>query len=186
MDDTTTLQRVDASIGILQGSVGNNKACFICGFMRQKGCFAPDMQLQMADGSLKRAREIAVGDLLWNPITRKGVKVLKVIEGPEPIGLVELAYQSFVLRVSQKHAVLTPSGLKLAGTLQAGDIITDGQGKPQKLKQASILPVEEGQRVINFILESDSSNPDSRMLLSEGVVSGDLIVQNSLVPQQEK
>ena len=107
------------------------------------------------------------------------MRVVRVVKGPEELGLVELSYEGFALRVSRKHPVLTGNGMKPAGELQPGEIVFDGEGRERRLERVTLLPIEEGQRVINFILDGALDAQD-RMILAEGIVSGDLIVQLDL------
>ena len=172
--------RLDGGMAALQGHLTDSKACYLCGYARWGGCFDPEVELQMADGSRKAARDIAAGDRLWNPVTKETVTVRMVIEGAEALGLVELSDGDFVLRVSQEHPVLTANGLMRAKDLKAGDIVFDAQGGARPLVSVEILPVAEGQRVINFVVGEEGAGPQGRMLLSDGIVTGDFLVQREL------
>ena len=105
------------------------------------------------------------------------VKVGQVIEGPEPLPLVRFGFDGTVVTTSQAHPVLTDAGLKPTNELKKGDTIFDAQGNPHTLTILETLPIEEGQRVINVNLETASSDADERLLVSDGIITGDIVLQ---------
>ena len=54
------------------------------------------------------------------------------------------------------------------------------RGKFEKVSQVVELPLRRNQRVINFVLETDSEKPKDHMVLSDGVVTGDNTLQAQL------
>ena len=179
-DRTFSVQFGTASIyhGAIKALQENRDSCYLCGLMRYHGCFSPETAISMADGSTKTAREVAVGDKLFNPVTRKAVTVARVVEGPENVGLVEIKSAEGTLTVSQEHPMLTANGLKQAKDLKAGEKIFNGDNTEIVVEGVKILPVAEGQYVINFLLEGDDmSKSENRMLLANGIVTGDLQTQ---------
>ncbi len=162
----------------------NSNACYVCGLIRNSsGCFPPGVRIATdAEGGDILVEEIAVGDLLWNPQTQERVRVLKVIEGPEENDLIRLGYGDVSLTVSQEHPVVTGEGIKKARDLTLADLVYDGSGDTHQLTQLEAVLANEGQTVINFILEARADlGHDGRMVLADGVVTGDLIVQQALI-----
>lgn len=157
------------------------QANVICACVRITGCFHPDTNLTLSDGSVKKAKDVTVQDSLFNPVTGKSTKVLSVIESKEEHSLVEFGFDKTKVTVSQGHAVLTESGkLVKAKDLKVGDMVMGADKKFHKVDHLKQLDVVSGQKVINFNLETDSRETNDHMLLSDGVVTGDLFVQGTL------
>ena len=155
-------------------------ACFICGCERIEGCFAPGVKITMADGSLRNIEDVRAGDMVRNAKTGAPVKVAKVIEGPEALPLVRFGFDGATVTTSQAHPVLTATGLKPANQLKQGDSVFDAQGNPHPVTILETLPIEEGQRVINVDLEAASSDDDARLIVSDGIITGDIVLQGLL------
>ena len=134
----------------------------------------------MASGVEKQIEEIVAGEELWNPVLRAAVRVYKVIEGTEGEPLVEFGYGGVLLRTTQSHAVKTTSGLKQAKELLVGDEVFDGDGATHRLSTVRALEAAPRQRVINLSLEAPFGITDGRMLLANGIVTGDVVIQNRL------
>ena len=147
---------------------------------REFGCFAPGVKITMADGSLRKIEDVRAGDAVRNAETGAPVKVGKVIEGPEAPPLIRFGFEGTTVTTSQAHPVLTASGLKPANKLKKGDTIFDAQGKPHTLTILETLPLEEGQRVINVNLDATSSDADQRLIVSDGIITGDIVLQGLL------
>lgn len=145
-----------------------------------KGCFAPGTMIKMADGSSKAVEQIAAGDLVWNPVAKKGVSVERIIESEEKLPLIAFGYADIKLRVNQNHPVLTRSGVKKASALSLDDSVLGSDGQFHKLTVIKELPVAAGQSVINFVLSAESDSADNHMVLADGIASGDLVVQLEL------
>lgn len=163
---------------LLQGHGPDNKLrCYICGCFRLNGCFVPGVKIRMADGSDRAIEEIRAGDLIWNPATRAPVAVERVIEGTESEPLIRFGFDRETLTVTQKHPVPTARGLLQAHELTLGDLVYDQDGTAHEVTVLERVETEPRQRVINLRLESDSEEPESRMLLSDGIMTGDVILQ---------
>ena len=158
----------------------NNGPVFICGCYREIGCFAPGVKITMADGSLRNIEDVRAGDMVRNAKTGAPVKVSKVIEGPEALPLIRFGFDGAAVTTSQAHPVLTAAGLKPANGLKKGDTIFDAQGNPHPVTTLETLPIEEGQRVINVDLETASSDANERLLISDGIITGDIVLQGLL------
>ena len=95
-----------------------------------------------------------------------------MIEGPEALPLDPLRLRCTTVTTSQTHPVLTAAGLKPAKQLTTGDTIFDARGNPHPVTILETLPIEEGQRVINFNLDATSSDVDQRLIVSDGIITG--------------
>ena len=169
---------------VIASGTNYTNTCFICGCFRDIGCFPPGVKITMADGSLRRIEDVRAGDLVRNAKTGAPVKVRQVIEGPEPLPLIRFGFNGTTVTTSQAHPVLTAAGLKPANELKTGDTVFDAQGKPHTLTILETLPLEEGQRVINVDLETASSDADKRLLVSDGIITGDIVLQGLLKKQK--
>ncbi len=153
-------------------------ACFICLLRRDSGCYPRGVQVSLANGDSKKVEDIAVGDLISNPVTGEARKVLKIVEGPEKLGIVEYGFGDTLAKVTQKHPILTKNGLKTAIELSLSDEVKDKEGKLHQLRHLKVLEVQEGETVINFVLEGE--NKDDHYMLADGIVVGDLYLQKEL------
>ena len=162
------------------GQAKHPETCFICGCFRAEGCFPPGVKITMADGSLRNIEDVRAGDMVRNAKTGAPVKVGKVIEGPEALPLIRFGFEGTTVTTSQAHPVLTAAGLKPANQLKKGDTVFDAQGNPHPLTILETLPIEEGQRVINVNLDAASSDADERLLISDGIITGDIVLQGLL------
>ena len=134
----------------------------------------------MADGSLRNIEDVRADDMVRNAKTGAPVKVAKVIEGPEALPLIRLGFDGATVTTSQAHPVLTATGLKPANQLKKGDTVFDAQGNPHPVTILETLPIEEGQRVINVNLDTASSDADERLIVSDGIITGDIVLQGLL------
>ena len=166
--------------GVLAGGKYHPDTCFICGCFRDIGCFAPGVKITMADGSLRKIEDVRAGDLVRNAKTGDPMKVGKVIEGPEALPLIRFGFDGTTVTTSQAHPVLTAAGLKPANKLKKGDTVFDAQGNPHPLTILETLPLEEGQHVINVKLDAGSSDADERLIVSDGIITGDIVLQGLL------
>jgi len=165
----------------------------------------------MGDHSDKPVSKVKRGDLVWNPVTGKAMKVRFASFGPEVIPMYELGFGQVAIVVTEGHPMLVnnnakegqsfemaemfspasvsslnrsevPHGytVKRADQLKVGDRVLGEDGKYYKLTVARTLPVKEGQHVFNIKLDTDSTNPDDHMVVADGIVTGDLWLQEQL------
>jgi len=166
---------------LVTGAAANHPdTCYICGCYRASGCFAPGVKITMADGSLRNIEYVRAGDMVRNAKTGASVKVAKVIEGPEALPLIHFGFDGAAVTTSQAHPVLTAAGLKPANQLKKGDTVFDAQGNPHAVTILETLPLEEGQRVINVNLDAASSDANERLIVSDGIITGDIVLQGLL------
>ena len=164
------------------GYVVKFNACWNCACIRQwDGCFPPGTQVTMSDGSLKPIEKIRVGDQVLNPLLKQAQAVERVMEGFEKEALIEYGYADHKARVSQKHPVLTDSGMKQARALTLADKVMDANGEFHSLEHINELPIQSGQIVINLKLRSNKADAGNEgLLLADGIVVGDMRQQNAI------
>ncbi len=143
------------------------------------GCFAKGTKIQMEDRSEKLAEEIKAGDSLWNPIKKSGVRVKRVAQGTDLEGFYELKAGTRTLTVTAIHPLPTKRGMLLAKELTVGDIVFDAENRPLKLE--SIRPlIDQGAPTYNFDLDAKTNDPNGRILVGNGIATGDLKTQSDL------
>jgi hypothetical protein len=170
-----------------------------CDFCKRfNGCFDPNTDILMGDGSTKTAKDIKEGDLLWNPLAKSSEKVTKLVAGPEELAMVALGYGDKVIRVTQDHPIVvenqivkasllsnTENGgtgytVKQALDLTQDDAVLGSDGQFHKLTALRTLPVKFNQTVINFELEASSNSIQDHAVVANGIVTGDLKTQNAI------
>jgi hypothetical protein len=148
------------------------------------GCFEYHTPIRMADGTDREINEIKIGDMVWNPLTKKGYKVERTTNGPEREKLVVIKSGDLALRVTTKHPVPTRRGIKQAIDITTDDEIQDKDGNWKKISQirreSARLPV------INLFLATQSNDPADHAVLADGVVAGDLFLQEQIEAERVK
>lgn len=61
--------------------------------------------------------------------------------------------------------------------LKKGDTGLYARGNPHPLTILETLPLEDGHRVINVSLDAASSDANERLMVSDGVITGDIVLQ---------
>ncbi|MES2744637.1 MAG: Hint domain-containing protein [Bdellovibrionota bacterium] len=153
----------------------------VVGLRQGCGCFEEKTSIQMADGSSKLAAEIRAGDLVFNPKTGRPHMIRKVIAGPERWPLLEVKAGGKSVTVTGEHPFLTKLGLKPAYKLTSADILIEGDAETQVeavIAEERALDAKAPE-VWNFELVG-SSDPDDHYVLANGVMTGDLYLQQKL------
>ena len=171
------------------------------------GCFTPETKILMGDQvTTKKIYQIAKGEKVWNPTTKQAVPVAFLTAGPEKYPILEIGYGSTVVHVTIKHPMVVsadvsasnsavgfalaslknpdqaplPFQMKRAKDITLNDSILGADGVFHKVDVLRILPVKEEQSVWNIRIDSSSLNPADHMLVADGVVTGDLQMQQKL------
>jgi hypothetical protein len=151
-----------------------------CERLGSVGCFPPGTEISMADGSSKPVEKIASGEKVLNPVTKKAVRVGRVIQSAEAKPLIEVGYEMAKVRVTQTHPMMTKDGLKKAAALSLGEEVRGADGTFHKITVLKELPVVQGQQVVNFELAPDEPGTDAHLVLADGLVTGDFVLQLGL------
>jgi hypothetical protein len=150
------------------------------------GCFPPEAQIAVAGGLPKRADLVRAGDELWNPVTRRPAKVLRVVKGPEQEGLVEIVAGKRRSKVSADHPMVTRRGLKAARDVVRGDELRLADGSFAKVRTVRQLAPKEGQMVYNFVLDvGEGASYEERLIEADGFVTGEWTLQRALQRNRE-
>jgi hypothetical protein len=143
------------------------------------GCFEANTKIRMADGSDKPIRQLKENDLVWNPVRQKAMAIRRVTPGPEKLPLWSIQTESGLVRVTAKHPFLTPAGIRPADELRAGDRILGSKGE-EIIRTVSEEKSAPAEWVWNFEIATDSKDPADHAILADGVVTGDLYLQEQL------
>lgn len=149
------------------------------------GCFDPSATILLEGGKLVAARDVKLGDRIFNSLSGRSFAVKRVLVGPENLPMVEMGFNGHLLRVTQEHPILTADGMKRANQVKVGDRILDAAGNEQELQYVRLAELVDGQKVVNFELDVDSSDPIDRLIVADNMTSGDLAVQQSKLPGEE-
>ena len=174
-----------------------------CFYRRVWSCFPPETKIQMADRSEKKISQIKSGDLVWNPVLQKPMKVGNRLRGPEQSPLLEIGYGEIRVKVTQSHPMVVSSKslvtkgqfqrvsirrpnnsaisagfrIKKASAITRDDQILGADGQFHQVTFLRTVPVEPNQVVYNFELVSDSEHPAHHMIIADGIVTGDVLIQ---------
>lgn len=147
-----------------------------------RGCFSPETLITMADGSKKKIDEINLNDHVLNPVTKNYGIVVRVTKGPEASkGMYEVGFKGgSKVVVTSKHPFMTRSGVKQAEELSMNDEIAVAGGAFKKISHLFKREANKSQRVVNFALASSSLNDKDHLVEADGIVAGDLFMQEKL------
>jgi hypothetical protein len=152
---------------------------FVC--RNNDGCFDELTKIRMADGSDRLITDLRKGELVWNPVTNKPARITKLTIGPENKPLLNVTIGNSTVRVTDSHPFMTRRGWVMARDLNKGvDVLTGGK---------NFLPVSKvelgasGRTVVNLALEGPADQHDLHYVLADGVVTGDLVIQNMIAPR---
>lgn len=161
-------------------------ACAPAGIVgsRAMGCFEENIRIRMADGTDKLIKELSIGDRVWNPILKRGMPLRNVVRGPEYQGLYLVQIGEKELRVTRDHPFMSQLGLIGAKDLQAGDLVRGTDDTWQKVKHVKQEAPNPHTTVWNIELDAAEENEAHHMVLADGVVTGDLYLQNRITSRQ--
>jgi hypothetical protein len=142
------------------------------------GCFEFHTKIRMGDGTDKEVADIVKGDMVMNPIRNVPMRVKRTTMGPEKYELVVVRAGDATVKVTTQHPMLTPSGVRAAVYLTNADSIQDAKGNWRRIDSVSR---ERGRLpVVNLELDAPTSDPDDHALLANGLITGDLYLQEKL------
>lgn len=147
------------------------------------GCFDENTLITMADGSQKAIKYIRKDDEIYNPVLKQAFKVKSVIAGGEEKPMIRIGYNNLSVLVTYNHPFLTDKGLKFAENLTQNDLILDQNGDFVEIETLETAELKVNQVVWNIELDAISDDPIYHMVEANGIVSGDLFLQNQLTKQ---
>ncbi|MFW7381520.1 MAG: hypothetical protein ACOH5I_22115 [Oligoflexus sp.] len=149
------------------------------------GCFDSETLITMADGSTKKITAIKSGDMLLNPVTQSPVRVLYTVQGPENLPMLKIETDEGSVVVTSKHPFPTKRGYLPAYRLELGDKLMRDQ-TIVSVKNIEVLPASDRPPTVWNIMLAGDENPRNHMLLGNGLVTGDLFLQNKLERERKR
>jgi hypothetical protein len=156
--------------------ITEEKNGFVC--RNNDGCFDELTKIRMANGVDRLITELKTGDLVWNPVTSAPAKIAKMVIGPENKPLIHVTIGKSTVRVTDSHPFMTDKGWVMAKNLKVGANIRSGQKTFLPVTKIELGPT--GRTVVNIALEGSADQHEMHYLLADGVVTGDLVIQNML------
>ncbi len=144
----------------------------------ETGCFVGNTPIRMADGRYRPISEIVVGDMLWNPILKRGFAVKKVIVGPETGQLLRISYAGRrELLVTPDHPFLDRFGSVVEARNLSSIVTNEGLNSPLSLEWDLNT---EAQAVFNLEMDAPSSDRDAHFIDANGTIAGDHSLQSQI------
>lgn len=153
-----------------------NHEGYVC--RNNDGCFDELTKIRMADGTDRLITKLKVGEMVFNPVTNKPAKIVKLTIGPENKPLLNVQIGESVVRVTDTHPFMTRQGWVAAKSLRKGELVLSSQRKFVPVKGIELGA--SGRVVANLALEGPADQHDMHYVLADGVVTGDLVIQNML------
>jgi len=154
----------------------NQEASYVC--RNNDGCFDESTLIRMADGTDRRVTELSLGEYVYNPVTQMPAKIVKLTIGPEFKPLIDVTVGLRVVKVTDSHPFMTQRGWVQAKNLTTQDLVRSGKG--EYIPVSSVKMGASGRTVANLALEGAADLADLHYVLADGVVTGDLVIQNML------
>lgn len=179
------------------GGLKCNKICttYQCSFVgahtsggtycRLQGCFSLDTPLVLADGTTRTYATLKATDKMWNPVTKQAMGIREIRIGAEEAATYKVGYGDSELHVSEWHPfpVREVDGrevVKPAKLLGAFDKILGDDGDFHPISKYEVIEPDPSMLVYNVALDTDSDNPRDHYILANGIITGDLWMQNYL------
>jgi hypothetical protein len=159
---------------------GKGEYCYQCATMRIDGCFVPETKILMADGSQKKLEDLAAGELVVSGKTGAPIAIKSLLESNEDKPIIAVAIGDRRVSVTQQHPFPTSRGWMAASDLKVGDRIREPDGRDAEVTSIEELPIIPSQRVLNMQLATDSQDYYDHLVIADGIVTGDLFVQQSM------
>jgi hypothetical protein len=140
-------------------------------------CFASDVKIALANGGIKRADEISIGDIVKTTGGRTAT-VGNVYSGTDEEIFCIVTEDNVVLRVSGNHPMsvnICENTFRAAQDYKPGDKLIMEDGSEKIIRNIDRVPY--GKKVYNFAFEEFPEVGCA--ILGNGIWSGDLIAQNT-------
>lgn len=157
----------------------NQEKSYVC--RNNDGCFDESTRIRMADGTDRLVTQLSLGEYVYNPVTQKPSKIVKLTIGPEFKPLIHVTVGNNTVKVTDSHPFMTKRGWVQAKNLSTQDWVRSGQGHFEPVKFVRLGAT--GRTVANLALEGSADLADLHYVLADGVVTGDLVIQNMLSPK---
>jgi hypothetical protein len=146
-----------------------------CGLVRISGCFAEGTKIKMSKDVSVPVNKLRVGMSVYLADGRLS-KIKRFIAGPESKPMIIFETAESKIMVTSEHPLVTDKGVRLAKEIGIGEQLKAADGKFVEIKSIGTKMYKDN--VYNFELEG-SAEAD-HLVVAEGLISGDLYLQNKL------
>jgi hypothetical protein len=155
--------------------VANGKTYNLAPVTTNVSCLDEDVSVRLASGALIPIKDVVVGDLVYDPVTGRNLKVAAVIWGTEANEkMYRIGFDGRAGLFTSQHPILTKRGLVAA---------VDLLGDDRSYHKVTIREPQEGdatRAVYNLRFESAAKSLRQHLLSAGGIVTGDFDAQNRL------
>jgi hypothetical protein len=145
------------------------------------GCFAEETRILLGDQQTEKViSQLTEFDQVWNPILKRSMSIKRMTKGPEKYPMLEVKVGGKMLNVTGNHPFPTAEGVMAAYKLSPGQTILAENGEWQAVESVEADSRNQGKDVWNLELEGARDNLDNHYVLANGVITGDLFIQESL------
>jgi len=143
---------------------------------RTSGCFVSGTRVALDQSRIDVVEHVFKGVTVLTEDGKR--KVLRAVRGPENLPIVEIGTErGYRIRVTQRHPMLTPTGLTMAGQLKLGDKLIAAEDRGE-VAITSLRKMPYDGLVYNFSLPG--ADDDDHLVAAEGLITGDLYLQQKL------
>jgi hypothetical protein len=144
------------------------------------GCFKEGTRI-LTNLGYKNVEALTKNDLIVNPKSGKLMKIKKVVFGPEKINLIKFVISSGVtLNVTTKHPMLTDRGIIKAKDVSKNDKLKIQDGSFEAINSIEEIKISTNSNVHNLELDVVGDKFEDHLVIADGVITGDLFVQQKL------
>ncbi|MDR3539874.1 MAG: hypothetical protein P4L69_02740 [Desulfosporosinus sp.] len=142
------------------------------------GCLAAETNIKMASGDLMQISKIKIGDKVLG-IDNDNWTVKNVWRGKEDSKMTKIVANYKTVLLTGNHPIATADGIKRADEIKMGMMVLSENGERREVTQ--VEQIEYSGEVFNLDLErKEKEKPEKHLMLADGFVVGDNIIQNSL------
>ena len=144
--------------------------------IRIHGCYTEGTQIQISDSNSIAIEDLQVG---YSVLRSNGTfaKITKIVKGPEKKPVIKLELENGQsVTLTEKHPIVTEAGLVLAKDVSIGTKLLSKDGKWYSLKSMTTHKYDG----LVYNVQLDGQKELDHLLLSNGIVTGDLYLQNRL------
>lgn len=149
------------------------------------GCFSGDTMIRVAPDQYHPIHQFVPGMQVWNPLRKEATRIKRIVRGPEKKAMLQVWIGPKTLKVTNSHPFYGKKGLVEASELKVGMMIRNPEGDWARISRLQLYTPEESSEVWNLELESADESIMSHALDANGIVTGDLYLQEELETRKD-
>jgi Tfp pilus assembly protein PilE len=160
-------------------ALGVSQCHFGC-WRTQLGCFKKGTNI-LTNSGYKKIESLTKDDLVVNPKSGHLLKIKNTVSGPEKPKLYKFTTFSGVsVTVTSKHPMITERGIVTAAKIIPSDKLMLENNKADNIKEIKKVAIPKGEHVYNLELDVADEPLANRLVVADGIITGDLFVQQNL------